>query len=56
LLDHENAIVREGAIYGLRGHLDQEAAARVRALAEADVSPAIRQVAADTLDELCESL
>jgi HEAT repeat protein len=55
LLEHESAIVREGAIYGLRGHLDEESATKLKALADTDTSPAVRQVAADTLDELCES-
>lgn len=52
LLDHERALVREGAVYGLREHADSAVVARLRWLAEHDASPGVRQAAHDTLDEL----
>jgi HEAT repeat protein len=52
LLDHESPLVREGAIYGLREHADTGVIMRLRTLAESDSSPAIRQAASDTLDQL----
>ncbi len=51
LLDHESALVREGAIYGLRDHIDATVAKKVRALAKHDPSPGVRQAASDTLDD-----
>jgi len=55
LLEHASALVREGAIYGLRGHFDDAATKKLRELAQADPSPAIRQSASDTLGELWET-
>jgi HEAT repeat protein len=55
LLGHASAIVREGAIYGLRGHFNEAVSVKLSELAQRDPSPAIRQAASDTLDELCES-
>jgi hypothetical protein len=52
LLHHENALVREGAIYGLRAHTDDKVVEKLRRLASDDVSPGVRQAANDTLDEL----
>jgi HEAT repeat protein len=49
LLDHSDAIVREGAIYGLRGHENEEIHARLTRLATSDASWEVRQVAADAL-------
>lgn len=51
LLKHDSALVREGAIYGLRGHADAATVKKLRALAEHDASPAIRKAASDTLDD-----
>jgi hypothetical protein len=52
LLEHESALVREGAIYGLRDHADDAVVRRIELLASSDPSPAIRQAARDTLEEL----
>ncbi len=48
---HPSAPVREGAVYGLERHLDHsdEARSMLRAVAEADVSPAVRSAARDAL-------
>lgn len=52
LLDQQEAVVREGAIYGLTRHLDQEVRERLLELAAKDPSAAVRTAAADALDEL----
>jgi HEAT repeat protein len=52
LLAHADAVVREGAIYGLARHVDQALGVELRKLATSDPSPAVRQAAADTLDNL----
>ncbi len=52
LLDHESPLVREGAIYGLRENADASVRNKLAALAKGDPSPAIRQVASDTLNDL----
>jgi HEAT repeat protein len=52
LLEHESPLVREGAIYGLRDHVDDIIVKRLTNLATTDPSPAIRQAARDTLDDL----
>jgi len=52
LLDHVSPLVREGAIYGLRQHADKTVLEKLRSLAVNDSSPAIRQAARDTLDDL----
>ena len=51
LLRHEDPAVREGAIYGLQRHLDRSIEARttLRALAEGDPSPGVRESARDAL-------
>lgn len=51
LLGHGSPLVREGAIYGLRDHIDSHVAERLSALARNDPSPAIRQAASDILEE-----
>jgi hypothetical protein len=51
LLQHESAVVREGAIYGISNHLNDEALIVLRRIATDDASPAVRQAAADLLDE-----
>jgi len=52
LLDNSSPLVREGAIYGLRQHADATVVGKLRILAANDPSPAIRQAASDTLDDL----
>ncbi len=52
LLDHASPLVREGAIYGLRKHADEAVIKKLKGLAASDPSPAIRQAAHDTLDDL----
>ena len=52
LLDDARPLVREGAIYGLRNHADAVVLRKLKGLAESDPSPAIRQAASDTLDDL----
>jgi hypothetical protein len=52
LLDHPHALVREGAVYGLREHIDSSVLLRLKSIAECDTSPGVRQAASDTLDEL----
>jgi hypothetical protein len=51
LLDHREAVVREGAVYGLTRHVDDVARARLRRLAQDDSSEAVRTAALDVLDE-----
>jgi len=51
LLEHSDAIVREGAIYGLRGHENVEIRARLAHMATSDPNWGVRQVAADALTE-----
>lgn len=52
LLNHSHALVREGAIYGLREHLDSTVMAKLASMAQCDLSPGVRQAAIDTLDGL----
>jgi len=52
LLAHADAVVREGAIYGLSRHVDQTVRTELSRLVTSDPSPAVRQAAADTLDNL----
>jgi HEAT repeat protein len=52
LLDHGDAVVREGAIYGLARHVDQAVRTELSRLVTSDLSPAVRQAAADTLENL----
>lgn len=49
LLSHESPLVREGALYGLDGHLDAELWCRVEALAFDDPSKGVREAAVELL-------
>jgi len=51
LLSHPEAVVREGAIYGLARHLDSAVRQQLSELAAKDPSAAVRTAAADALDE-----
>lgn len=51
LLRHEEAVVREGALYGLGNHLDAASRLEVQRVIEADASPGVRQAAKELLDE-----
>lgn len=56
LLDHEQAVVREGALYGLTPHVDvQNVAEKLREVARHDSSGAVRVVAASIVDEVSPS-
>lgn len=50
LLGHAQAVVREGAIYGLSRHLDNDTRTKLRALATSDTSGAVRAAAGGALD------
>ena len=52
LLMHDDAVVREGAIYGLALHADETVRAALIRNSACDPSPAVRQAAADTLADL----
>lgn len=52
LLSHADAVVREGAIYGLAAHADQTVRSELARLSASDPSPAVRQAATDTLADL----
>jgi|GEM_PF-4382468 len=49
LLRHDRSIVREGALYGLRGHRGLEVTTEIRRLAETDSSPGVRRAAEGVL-------
>ena len=49
LLSHESPLVREGALYGLDGHLDADLYERVTAIAHGDPSRGVREAAAGLL-------
>jgi len=51
LLSHREAVVREGAIYGLTRHIDAAVRTTLERLAGGDPSRAVRTAAADALDE-----
>lgn len=51
LLQHAEAVVREGAIYGLTRHLDDPTKSELRRIAESDRSAAVRMAAEDALVE-----
>lgn len=51
LLRHESALVREGAIYGLRNDVHLTVKDTLKDLAERDPSLGVRQAASDVLDE-----
>lgn len=50
LLEHEDAVVREGALYGLANHLDDVACGRLRDVTRRDRSPVIQRIAFECLD------
>jgi HEAT repeat protein len=47
LLQHPAPIVREGAIYGLAGHVDSSVISELKRLTATDLSRAVRTAAAD---------
>jgi hypothetical protein len=51
LLQHPEAVVREGAIYGLTRHLDDPMRAELERTSRSDPSAAVRTAAKDALDE-----
>jgi hypothetical protein len=51
LLAHESPLVREGAIYGLAHHRTARVDSELRRVAAHDVSPGVREAAADVLEE-----
>ena len=51
LLDHQSAVVREGAILGLSRHRNDEVNALLQQIAKTDASPAVREVAEDFLSD-----
>ncbi len=51
LLAHAEAVVREGAIYGLTRHIDQATRVILERVADGDRSAAVRTAARDALDE-----
>lgn len=48
-----NALVREGAIYGIAQHMDADVAHLLRDRSDRDSSPAVRSVCAAIADEWC---
>jgi hypothetical protein len=52
LLLHDDAVVREGAIYGLAPHADEAVRSALARLSASDPSAAIRQAATETLADL----
>jgi len=50
LLRHNEAVVREGAIYGVAGHLDEATRVVLRRMAETDRSAAVRTAAEGALE------
>lgn len=50
LLNHESAVVREGAILGLASHVDDAVRTKLRGLVASDPSAAVRSMAADVLE------
>ncbi|SRR6266568_2229249 len=50
LLDHESALVREGAIYGLSAHMTPEVTTRLRQVAQLDPSPGVGTAAHEALE------
>jgi hypothetical protein len=51
LLQHPEAVVREGAIYGITRHLDASMRAELERMSRSDPSAAVRTAAKDALDE-----
>ncbi|AKT44062.1 HEAT repeat domain-containing protein [Chondromyces crocatus] len=52
LLSHTEAVVREGAIYGITRHQDAAVREKLAQLAASDRSNAVRTAAADALEEM----
>lgn len=50
LLGHSSPLVREGAVYGLRHHLNQETYDRLTQLMKSDPSPGVREAAAEAIE------
>jgi HEAT repeat protein len=50
LVEHRSPLVREGAVYGLAEHMDERTIEVLRALAESDPSPGVRDAARFVLD------
>lgn len=50
LLAHSEAVVREGALYGLRGCHDASTIAVAERMAQSDPSPGVRRAASGLLD------
>jgi HEAT repeat protein len=56
LARHEEPVVREGALYGLSFHLDDEVVrTTVQTIASSDTSEAVRSVADDLMDRITAS-
>lgn len=51
LLQHEAAVVREGAVYGLAKHRNEETNKHLRLVASSDSSPGVQTAARDALNE-----
>lgn len=51
LLEHPSAVVREGAIYGIRRHLDAGARERLSAMADHDPNSAVMEAATEALED-----
>lgn len=51
LLKHESSLVREGVIYGLTGHLDDEVRVALENVRANDASPGVREAADEALTE-----
>jgi hypothetical protein len=49
LLTHVSPVVREGAIYGLQKHVDEDTRTALRAVSKNDPSRAVRSAAEDAL-------
>lgn len=52
LLEHPNAVVREGAIYGIRRHSNTEVRALLISIREKDPNLALREAAMEALEDL----
>jgi HEAT repeat protein len=50
LLKHKSALVREGAIYGLARHIDEEMFDTIRNIGFNDPSPGVREAALEAID------
>jgi HEAT repeat protein len=52
LLTHPEAIVRQGAVFGLHRHVDAAVRAVLKEITRSDPSPSVRDAAHDALDGL----